>query len=370
MPFLYGKHYTRSELMRRIGHLSQVGGVKLIADEDGASRGVRSLEFRTGTGFQFKVAVDRGMDVGYCEYKGHSLAWIPATMLPAPWYFEDQSGFGWLRTALGGLNTSAGMVHIGNPESADVSHYNFPARSQETYGVHDRMAMIPAQLLHYGEHWDGDDCILEAEGRVTQAQAYGENLVLTRRYTAYLGESRFFMRDEIVNEGWLPTEHMLLYHMNIGFPVVDEGSELIAPVTKPPAIPDGLPVGDPSEYTRFVAPQKDWLLQGFELEMAAEADGSVPVGIVNRDNFGVYVIYNQRQFPQYLEWRMMGEGQYAVGIEPCTNTFGRKIARDLGQLITLQPGDKRVYEIEVGVLDGVEPVAAFRERVHKLTEQV
>jgi hypothetical protein len=260
------------------------------------------------------------------------------------------------------------MIHIGNPETADVTHYNFPARAQETYGVHDRMAMIPAQLMRYGEHWEGDECILEAEGRVTQAQAYGENLVLTRRYTARLGEARFFMRDEIVNEGWLPTEHMLLYHMNIGFPVVDEGSELIAPVTKPPAIPDGLPVGDAAEYSRFVAPQKDWLLQGFRLEMAAEADGSVPVGIVNRDGFGMYVVYNQRQFSQYLEWRMMGEGQYAVGIEPCTNTFGRSIARELGQLITLQPGDRRVYEIEVGVLDGADAVAAFRARVGKLTE--
>jgi len=366
MPRLFGKDYTRAELMRHIGHLSQVGGVQKLASDDGPSRGVRLLEFRTGTGFQFKVGVDRGMDVGYAEYKGQSLAWIPSTMLPAPWYFEDQSGFGWLRTALGGLNTSAGMVHIGNPETTDVKHYNFPARSAETYGVHDRMAMIPAQLTHAGERWEGDECILEAEGKVTQAQGYGENLVLTRCYTARLGESRFIMRDQIVNEGWLPTEHMLLYHMNIGFPVVDEGAEFIAPVTKPPAIPDGLPVGDANEYSRVIAPQKDWLLQGFELDLAAEADGSVPVAIVNKDNFGVYVVYNQKQFPHYLEWRMMGEGQYAVGIEPCTNTFGRQIARDLGQLITLQPGDQRVYETEVGVLDGAEAVAAFRQRVNKL----
>jgi hypothetical protein len=102
--------------------------------------------------------------------------------------------------------------------------------------------------------------------------------------------------------------------------------------------------------------------------MEAELDGSVPVGIVNRDSFGMYVVYNKHQFPQYLEWRMMGEGQYAVGIEPCTNTFGRGIARELGQLITLQPGERRVYDIEVGVLDGAEAVAAFRERVRNLTE--
>ena len=56
-------------------------------------------------------------------------------------------------------------------ETADVSHYNFPARSKETYGVHDRMAMLPGQLRHYGERWEGDECILEAEGRVVQAQA-------------------------------------------------------------------------------------------------------------------------------------------------------------------------------------------------------
>lgn len=368
MPFIYGKNYTRQELLRHVGHLSQVGGVQVLEGGDGPARGVRYVDFRTGSGLNFKVAVERGMDVGSCEYRGASLAWIPSTMLPGPWYFEDQSGFGWLRTGLGGLNNSCGMVHIGNPETDDVAYYNFPARAQETYGVHDRMALIPGQLLRCGERWEGDECILEAEGRVTQAQAYGENLVLTRRYTARLGESRFLMHDVIENAGFLPTKHMLLYHMNIGFPIVDDGAEFIAPVLRPPAIPDGLPASSASEYSRFISPQKDWQLQGFELDMGAEADGSVPLAIVNpRLALGIYVIYNKQQFPNYLEWRMMGEGQYAVGIEPCTNTFGRKIAEKLGQLITLQPGDRRTYDTEVGVLDGAVAIAAFRERVARLT---
>lgn len=76
--------------------------------------------------------------------------------------------------------------------------------------LHDRMALTPAQLLSYRSPWEGDQCFIEAEGRVVQAQTYGENLVLTRRYTARLGESRFFMHDEIENEGYLPTVHMLL----------------------------------------------------------------------------------------------------------------------------------------------------------------
>ncbi|HZS87998.1 MAG TPA: DUF4432 family protein [Chloroflexota bacterium] len=367
MPSLFGRHYSRAELLRRVGHLSQVGGVQLLAFEDGPSRGVRVLEFRTGTGFVFKVAVDRGMDVGYCEYRGASLAWIPPTVLPGPWYFEQQTEFGWLRTALGGFCNSSGMIHIGNPETASVEQYNFAPRSTERYGVHDRMALLPGQLMSYGERWEGDDCILEATGRTIQAQAYGENLVLTRRYTARLGESRFWVHDVVENAGYLPTEHMLLYHMNIGFPFVDEGAELVAPIGEAPgtfagSVPDGLR----GTYGKYIAPQKDWIYEGYEHDMIADAEGNVRVAIVNpraNDGLGVYVIYRRQQLPRYIEWRMMGEGQYVVGIEPCTNLFGRDAVREAGDLIVLQPGEKRAYGLEVGVLSGHEEIERFRTRV-------
>lgn len=374
MPQLFNRSFSRNDLMRRIGHLSQVGGVQLYIADNGPSRGVRQLEFRTGSGLAFKVAVERGMDIGYCDYRGASLAWIPPSGLAGPWYFEQQTEFGWLRTALGGFNNSSGMIHIGNPETAGVSHYNFPARATERYGVHDRMALIPAEIVSFGERWEGDECIIEAVGKVTQAQAYGENLVLTRRYRARLGESRFFMHDQIENAGYLPTEHMLLYHINTGFPFVDDGSELVAPFAGPPIVLFG--AADPHQregYSRFIAPQPNWVQQTFEHTMATEADGSVPVAIVNprlgSSGQGLYVVYNKKQFPRYIEWRMMGEGQYAVGIEPCTNGFGREAVRQAGELITLQPGERREYDLEVGVLDGAAEIAAFRQRVQRIGER-
>ena len=51
-----------------------------------------SLEFRTGTGLIFKVAIERGMDVGYCEYRGQSLAWIPADQAAGPLVFRAAGG--------------------------------------------------------------------------------------------------------------------------------------------------------------------------------------------------------------------------------------------------------------------------------------
>ncbi len=374
MPKLFNQDYSRAELLRRVGHIYQIGGVQLLAAEDGPARGVRRLEFRTGTGFCFEISIERGLDVGYCEYRGASLAWIPPHLMPGPWYFEQQTEFGWLRTALGGLNNTCGLTHIGNPETDSVAHYNFPARPSERYGVHDRAALIPGQLVHYGQRWEGDDCLLEAEGTLTQAQAYGENLVLTRRYSARLGESRFCLHDEVLNAGYLPTAHMLLYHMNMGFPFVDEGAELVAPFAATPKVLFGNADPDrPEDYSRFIAPQKDWIQQTFQHTLLADAAGRVPVAIVNprlgSGGQALYVIYNRHQLPNYIEWRMMGEGQYAVGIEPCTNGFGRAEVRQAGELIMLSPGEKRVYDLEIGVLDGASEIAAFRSRVKQLQSQ-
>ena len=117
---------------------------------------------------------------------------------------------------------------------------------------------------------------------MVQAQAYSENLVLTRRYTACLGQSRFFLHDEVENVGQLPTVHMSLYHIKIGFPFVSENAELVAPIMPPARLLFGdIDPDRPEEYTRFVHPKKDCLFEGLEFTMAGEPDGRVPVAIFN-----------------------------------------------------------------------------------------
>jgi hypothetical protein len=367
MVELFGKAWSRAELLKQVGHISQLGGVRLLASDNGPSRGVRLLKFQTGTGFSFEVAIDRGMDVGQCEYKGASLAWIPPTQLPGPWFFEDQAGFGWLRSALGGFNNTCGLVHIGNPDTAAVPHYNFPARPTDRYGVHDRAAMIPGELISFGEHWEGDSLLIEAVGRVTQAQAYGETLVLTRTYRAELGKSAFEMEDVVENAGFLPAEHMLLYHINAGYPLVDAGAEFIAPLASAPELLFGTAnLDDPSSWSSVVTPQRNWVQQTFQHHMRPDANGRVQVAIVNPALFegtALSVSYDAATMPNYIEWRMMGEGQYAVGIEPCTNGFGRDAVKRAGALIILRPGERRTYRTRVEIVEGAERIAVLRSAI-------
>jgi hypothetical protein len=245
-----------------------------------------------------------------------------------------------------------------------VGHYNFPARPTERYGVHDRAALLPAELVSFGEHWRDGRYVLEAVGRVTQAQAYGENLSLSRTYRAELGGSWFSMEDVVENRGYLPTAHMLLYHINVGFPFVDEGAEFLAPVKEAPKLLFGTAdVSERSSWGRFIAPARNFVQQTFEHSMLPDAEGRVEVAIHNPRLFGgtaLSVRYDHAAMPNYIEWRMMGEGQYAVGIEPCTNGFGREEVERSGRLIVLEPGESRRYSTTFSVLNEPE-TEALRE---------
>ena len=366
MPDLYGRRYSREQLSRRTGRLGQAAGVRLVTLGDGVERGVRVLEFSTGTGFAFDVVVDRAFDIGRCEHAGRALAWTSPVGFAGPWYYEPE-GLGFFRTFGGGLLTTCGLDHALFMAEDTAEQYHYPPKQTEQYGLHGRVSNRPARLVGYGERWDGDECLLVGEGEVLQASVFGEQLLLRRRVEARVGESRLTIRDEIVNVGHDVTPHMLLYHVNVGWPVVDEGSELLVPAT---AVE---PRGDHSTdgYRVMHAPQSGYVEQVFEHELATEPDERVPVAIVNRElGIGAYEVFRRDQLPHHFVWRMLGEGTYVVGIEPSTNrTAGRIDARSRGELIELAPGESRSYELELGALAGADEIESFARRIERILGQ-
>lgn len=360
MPDLFGRTHSRKELLRRIGKLDQVAGVRLLTLADGGARGVRMLEFRTGSGFVFDVLVDRAFDIGRCELRGMPLAWMSAVGVEGPWYYEPE-GLGFFRGFGGGLLTTCGIDHALFMAEDTAAQYHYPPKQKETFGLHGRVSNRPARLAGYGERWEGDTCTLWAEGETLQATVFGEQLLLRRRIEAVVGESRLRIHDIVENVGHDRTPHMLLYHVNAGFPVVDEGSELLVAATGVEARGDHPVEG----YRTLAPPSAGYVEQVFEHELAADADGAVAAAIVNRSlGLGIYELFRQEQLPHHFVWRMLGEGTYVVGIEPSTNrTAGRLDARKRGELIELDPGESRRYDLELGALDGTEAIDRFAARV-------
>jgi hypothetical protein len=321
------------------------------------------LEFRTGSGFAFDVVVDRAFDIGRCELHGQALGWQSPTGFVGPWFYEPQ-GLGFLRAFGAGLLTTCGLDHTLFMAEDTATQYNYPPKATEHYGLHGRVAGLPARLCGYGTHWEGDECVLWAEGEVTQAAVFGEHLMLRRRIEARVGGTSLHIHDEVINSGWNPQPHMYLYHVNVGFPVVDAGARILAPARRVVARGDYAAEG----YEQLDAPMQGYTERVFEHELVAETGGTVPVGIVNAARgLGVYQVYRSDQLPHHFVWRMLGEGTYVVGIEPSTNrTAGRLDARQRGELIILAPGASRSYDLELGALDGAEALAAFEQRVRAL----
>jgi uncharacterized protein DUF4432 len=360
---------SRQELMRRVGSLAQVGGVELVRHEEGHARGARSVVVRTGSGLSFAVGPDRGLDVGFAEYQGIGLAWIPPKGLAGPWYYEgDLDPHAWLRIGLGGLFNTAGLVSIGVPQEVDTSSFGFTQRLTARYGTHDRVAVTPASRFSFGEDWDGDRCLLHVDGVVRQDIAYGESLSLSRRYETQLGSSSVALVDTVRNDGWFETPHQLLYHFNLGYPLLDEGAELLASVEEEPESLGYSATAESAggaDWRSVSAPLPGFTFEGYNVSLRAGVDNKVAVALVNRRlraGIGFYLRYDRRQLPAYLAWRMMREGLYAVGLEPATNPFGdphELIER--GYPIMLAPGEARTYELEFGLLAGGDEIDAFAE---------
>ena len=365
MPDMWGSPYSRTELMRRVGRLDQVAGVREVTLGDGQGRGVRLLEFRTGSGFEFDVLVDRAFDIGRCEQAGRPLNWTSPVGIVGPWYY-DPATWGWFRAWGGGMVVTCGLDHTMSPAQDTAEQFHQPHMFETVdYGLHGRVGGLPARLVGYGESWQGDACILWAEGEVAQACVFQESLVLHRRIEARVGASSFTIHDVVENVGSSRTSHMLLYHCNVGFPVVDEGSELLLPsagtTTDTWSTTDG--------YRTLTAPQQDFQEACFYEQILTEPSGKVPTALVNRRlGLGVYQLFDIHQLPAFMVWRMMGEGTYAVALEPGTNRARpRRDLRAQGELIELAPGESRTYDLELGALHEATDIERFARRVATAT---
>jgi hypothetical protein len=356
MVSLWGRSWRRQELLERVGRLEQIAGVQLVEGADGAERGVRVLRVSSGAGFELEILVDRGFDIGRASYRGQPLAWWSPVGLVGPGLVES-AGLEWFRGFAGGLVSTCGLDHTLLGGTDDATVYDFPHRAVETYGLHGRYTGLPARLAGYGVDWDGDEAVLWAEGEVRQVAVFGEQLALRRRIEVDLGGLAVRLADTVTNTGPTQCPHMLLYHCNIGFPVLDDGAELVYPAGPGECVSDSCT----EDYARLHGPRAPYVEQCYEHDMVADPAGWVSAAVVNRAaGLGVYQRYHKAELPRHITWRQLGRGSYVLAMEPSTNhDAGRFDARERGELLHLAPGGSRSYALELGVLAGVPAIETF-----------
>ena len=297
---------TKQELLKHVGSVEQIGGIRDVTYNDGRAKGVRAIEVSTGN-LHFTVLPDRCLDIVQASFKGQALAWISKTGVVAPQYYE-KDGASWLRGFTGGLITTCGPHNIGGPA--------------EGYGLHDRISYIPAEKVSIFADWVENEYVMKISGEMRDCSVFGSNLVLKRTITAKLFEDSLTVEDHLINDSFQEEKIAFNYHCNFGYPLVCDGAQIL---------------NVPKEHAQISGP-----IHGKTEECIAVnyTEPEVTVGITN-DTMEATLTYQRDTLPDFVIWKMLGESEYVIGLEPRTTALGGNNIRKQNTLIPLAPFEDR-----------------------------
>ena len=340
----------------KVTNVAQIGGIETSVLDNDSGKGTRIAWVNTGAGLRYKVVIDRGLDIVDAFYDQYSLAWLSHAGVTAP-RPDANRGLEWLYSFAGGLLTTCGLTHIGGPESDEFGER----------GLHGRISNLPARI----ESVIHPDLLtgklhMSITGVVKESRVFGPSLELRRTISSTLGEPTVRIRDVVTNLGNTPAPHMILYHCNYGWPLVDEGTEIVC---KGAWASRGLDMDNAvfnnGRDFRKCSKPLDSHRGGGEgcafIEVTADKKGTCTVGLHNR-RLGLALVlkYSKKQLPWLSNWQHWGPGEYVTALEPGTNPpIGQAKARQQKTLIHIAPGKSRTYDLEITVLRDEGQIAVF-----------
>lgn len=356
---IFGLELKKPEILAKIGDISQFGGIKLYELINGVSKDIRAADIRTASGIDLTVLIDRGMDISSLFYKGIPFAFKSSTKETSVAYYES-TGMEWHKTFFGGLLTTCGLLNVGNPSSDQG----------ENFGLHGRISNIQAELVTANSRWEKDDYLIEIIGRVRHSTFFGENLELERKITCSFFSTKIIIEDRIENHGSRTTPLMILYHFNIGYPVLDRDTVLIESeaevVPRDKESQEGL-----KQYKHFYEPAVNFKDQVFFHDIKPDKNGFCHAALVNEkyDNnkgIGIAFKFKKDNLPYLVQWKHATTREYVCGIEPANcYVLGRAAEKKQGRLKYIKPDEIKNYYIELDILKSNSDISNFKNTLIK-----
>lgn len=329
----------------KISNHSQLGGIETSVIDNGAGRGSRIAWINTGTGLRYKVLLDRGMDIADAFYNQYNLAWISHLGITAPQPFSNK-GIDWLRTFTGGLLTTCGLSHVGGPESDEHGER----------GLHGHISNLPAEVVSIIQPDPlAGKLDFSITGVIRETKPFGPSLELRRTLSGTLGKPELQMTDEVTNRGNTPAPHMLLYHFNFGWPLLDEGTEIKweGEWTTRKGDKNGQIFREGNHFKTCPAPLPSHLGSGEEVAIIdpVETGDISECGLYNPAlDLGVTLRFRKSQLPWLTNWQHWGRNEYVTGLEPGTHPpVGQSKARQDGTLLFIEPGETKRYDLDFSI---------------------
>ena len=344
---------NKKDLMRYVGTFQQAAYVRPIEYAEGRSKNLKAFDIKNGK-ISMRVLADKCLDVSEFSYGGVNMSFLSKPGLQGLGHY-DTNGLEAQRSIMGGLFFTAGLENIGAPCNIDGADYP----------MHGRIRTTPAEHLSSDAFWDGGKYHIKISGEMRESALFGENLVLRRSIETIYGEKSFTLTDEFENENFRDEPLMLLYHINMGWPFLDENTKFYIPTSKITPRNDDAK-GHEDRYNLMEAPKDNEPEYVFIHEIKADSNNDTEVIAVNENlNLGLKISWNKKYLPHFMQWKSIASGDYVVGLEPANSLvhgrawYGEKVHK-------IKPFGKEKNILNFTVLDGEneikEAIAAFENK--------
>lgn len=275
----------------RISNFAQMASLRRCTLTEGQEKGLDVVDCDTGN-IRFLVNVSKACDIMQLYYKGQNMSFISKNGFM-------QREFPFAKRFEGGMLYTCGLDSVGE---------------RAGYEEHGSIHNTPAQILR--AECNQQEIVIEAIIRDTEI--CGKNLVLRRKITAPIGGNAVSVKDTLTNESYRDENYCLLYHVNIGYPMLDTGARIVADsdVCRPRTTWADKNIGTAYEITE---PAPNMEETCYYLTPRAST-----VSLVNETIGRKFTVsYSGDTLPNFLEWKSMASGDYALGLEPCTTKLDK-----------------------------------------------
>lgn len=321
------------------GHPAQCRGAERYTVSGGKGSGMELLVVRNGLGLEIVISADRAADIVRASYKGVNCGYFSPCGYVAPAYY-DKDGDNFLKSFTAGFFTTCGLQAVGSPCEDEG----------ETLPLHGSVSNLPAQISAVFEYEDR----IEIHAEIRDCALFAKKLVLERVYTVWYTKNVIELHDVVSNEGDTVSPVMLLYHCNMGYPLLSENSEVVIPHNS--VTPRNAHAAESvSSARQMEKPQAGYEECCYYYDVK-EKNGRASVGIYSPEqNVGAVISFDKAGLDCFTEWKMMGIHDYVLGLEP-GNCFpdGRDVMRKSGILKEIVPGDCYTTDLSFRFTDNYE----------------
>ena len=278
----------------RISNPAQLASLRSFTGRGGHEDGLRVIEGDNGV-LRFLLNESKALDIMQMYHRGVNLSFLSkngftARELPFSRRFE------------GGMLYTCGLDSVGD---------------RAGFELHGSLHGQAAHLL--GSICDEQGITVTAE--IADSELFGKNLRLRREISTGIGSETIRIRDRLSNLGSRAENYCLLYHINLGYPMLDEGVTIESEAAE--VLPRTEHAARHTASRTVMGPCMDG-----EPERCYFIRQKKPVVTVRNERLNrlFRLEYSGDTLPCFVQWNSPASQDYALGLEPATTFLDERFA--------------------------------------------